>query len=348
VGDVPSNLDNVRQRYALIPYLYSLAHRAYLYGEPVVPPLVYYYPGDPNVREMGDQKLLGRDLLVAAVTEYGQAERCVYLPAGEWIDYYTHDRYASDGGWFGPFPAYVDTPAGTRFRLPTFARAGAIVPQMHVDDRTMNASGQRTDGSLRDELIVRVYADETPSAFTLYEDDGRTMAYQRGEVRTTSLSQVRAGDAVTVTIGGALGDYAGAPASRDNVVSLALDRGADVSEVMLTVGVSEPLSLPRYDTQRALDAAPRGWVLSGSQLVAKSGKLNVATPKVFRFEVSSQVGEAFSPDNLAFLPLVLDGDGLDIPPCYAYRVCCENVDPCANRLYLPLMLDVPGVSVEGD
>ncbi len=348
VGDVPSNLDNVRQRYALIPYLYSLAHRAYLYGEPVVPPLVYYYPDDPNVRQMGDQKLLGRDLLVAAVTEYGEAERCVYLPAGEWIDYTTHERYESSGGWFGPFPAYADTPAGTRFRLPTFARAGAIVPHTYVDERTMNALGQRTDGSRRDELIVRVYADETPSAFTLYEDDGRTMAYQRGEVRTTVLSQVQAGDGVTVTIGRTWGSYVGAPAGRDNVVALAVDRAADISEVTLTVGVSEPVPLPRYDTQGALDAAPRGWMLAGSRLVAKSGKLDVTTPKVFRFEVSSQPDEAFSPGNWAYLPLVLDGDGADASLCYAYRVCCENVYPCANRAYLPLMLNVPGAPVDGE
>jgi alpha-glucosidase (family GH31 glycosyl hydrolase) len=42
IGDVASNLANVRQRYELSPYTYSLAYRAYLYGEPVVPPLVYY------------------------------------------------------------------------------------------------------------------------------------------------------------------------------------------------------------------------------------------------------------------------------------------------------------------
>ena len=45
IGDVPSNLENLRLRYRLIPYLYSLAHRAHLYGEPVFPPLVVLLPG---------------------------------------------------------------------------------------------------------------------------------------------------------------------------------------------------------------------------------------------------------------------------------------------------------------
>jgi len=41
------------QRYALSPYLYTLAYRASLAGEPVAPPLVYYYQNDPNVRRQG-------------------------------------------------------------------------------------------------------------------------------------------------------------------------------------------------------------------------------------------------------------------------------------------------------
>ena len=71
IGDKTSNQANVRQRYELSPYTYSLAYRAYLFGEPVAPPLVYYYQNDPNVRQTGDEKLLGRDLLVGVVTGEG-------------------------------------------------------------------------------------------------------------------------------------------------------------------------------------------------------------------------------------------------------------------------------------
>jgi alpha-glucosidase len=101
VGDLRSNLENVRQRYALSPYLYSLVHRAYLYGEPVYPPLVYYYQADSQVRELGSEKMVGRDLLVAAVAKYGQPVRQVYLPAGTWVDYHTGEWYESEGGISG-------------------------------------------------------------------------------------------------------------------------------------------------------------------------------------------------------------------------------------------------------
>src|SRR4029077_15485664 len=91
VGDFASNRENLRLRYRLIPYLYSLAHRAHGSGEPVLPPLPFYYPDDPHVRRMADEKLLGRDLLVATVSAYGQARRDVYLPAGTWINFLTHE-----------------------------------------------------------------------------------------------------------------------------------------------------------------------------------------------------------------------------------------------------------------
>jgi alpha-glucosidase (family GH31 glycosyl hydrolase) len=343
MGDVASNLDNVRQRYALIPYLYSLAHRAYLYGEPLAPPLVYQYPGDPNVREMGDQKLLGRDLLVATVTRVQdprKAERCVYLPAGEWADWYTGRRYRSEGAWFGPFPTWADTPEGARFRLPMFARAGAIVPQMHVDERTMNALGQRTDGSVRDGLIARVYADETRSTFTLYEDDGRTLAYQLGEVRTTPLSQVQVGATVTVTVGSASGRYAGASIRRDNVVDLVVERAKEIAQVGLAVGVSDTIALNRYETLEALDAATSGWVLAGPRrIVAKSGKLDVALPKVFTFVRPVTLRGEDAPGDADSLPAAASTAGAK-DAGYDSQICCQIGVLCQRRGYLPLVVKV--------
>ena len=65
VGDLASNLANIRRRYELIPYFYSLAHRAYRKGDPVCPPPVYHFPADARARDISDQKMIGDDLLVA-------------------------------------------------------------------------------------------------------------------------------------------------------------------------------------------------------------------------------------------------------------------------------------------
>lgn len=271
LGDLASNRENTRLRYRLIPYVYSLAHRAYRFGEPVYPPLVYYYQNDSNVRSLGDQKLIGRDLMLATVSEYGQTERDVYLPAGTWFNFRTHERVESAGEWRRGEPLYRDG----LFQLPLFARAGAILPLGHVDEQTMNALGQRLDGSVRDELVVRVYADATPSTFTLYEDDGASVGYQKGELRTTAIAQEMTEGQVTVTIGAAAGSYAGAPAARDNIIELV------TSSTPATVALNGS-ALPAHPTRAAFDSAPSGWLVDpGGLVLIKSGRLDVTQAKTF-------------------------------------------------------------------
>jgi alpha-glucosidase len=278
IGDLASNLENVRLRYELSPYLYSLAHRAYLYGEPVVPPLVYYYQNDMNVRKSGNTKLLGRDLLVASLARHGETRRTVYLPAGMWINYHTNEWVESSGETLRNVPAL----ANGRFKLPLFVRAGAIIPQMYVDEKTMNIVGKRSDGTVRDELIVRVYVDSAPTRFTLYEDDGETISYQKGDARTTVISQQRSGDRVTITIDGSSGTYIGAPSHRDNVIKLIVDK-AQATGVTLN---GERLT--QHPTRDAFEAATSGWHKAGGNLaLIKSGRMNVTTTKVFEVAVAA-------------------------------------------------------------
>ncbi|RBQ18202.1 glycoside hydrolase family 31 [Spongiactinospora rosea] len=274
IGHTASNLANLRRRYELTPYYYSLAHRAHRTGEPLVPPLVYHYQDDPNVRELGHEKLIGRDLLVGIVAGRGERERDVYLPAGVWYDYHSGERTSSAGQWTGRRPLWVDG----EFRLPAYARAGAIIPKMAVDEATMNVFGRRTDGTRRDELIARVYPGAAASEFTLYEDDGTTTGYQRGEVRTTTLRQQVTGPTATVTIGPAEGGHPGALTARPNVVELA-GRASAVS--------LNGTPLPRHATEDAFDAAASGWYDGGDGYVfAKSAVLDVGAAKTFAFTLA--------------------------------------------------------------
>lgn len=286
IGDVASNLANIRQRYELAPYYYSLAHKAYSSGEPLVPPLVYYYQNDPNVREMGHEKLIGRDLLVGVVAGAGERKRNMYLPAGTWFDYRTNQKLTSTGQWFNDIPLWVN---GV-FRLPAYARAGAILPKMYVDDKSMNSLGKRTDGSTRNELIARVYADTTATSFTMTEDDGSTTSYQSGSKRTTTISQSRSGNVATVTIAPSSGTYTGAPASRANVVELVVD-GTQASGVTLNGA-----ALTQHANKAAFDAAASGWYNAGGNLiVAKSASLAVTATKTFQFTVGqAQVWQTFT------------------------------------------------------
>ena len=285
IGKVASNLANLRQRYELIPYYYSLAHRAHLTGAPVVPPPVFHYQDDPNVRGMGNQKMIGRDLMVGIVAGHGEYRRDIYLPAGRWVNYHSNEWVDSAGETVENVPIY----RGGILRLPAFARAGAILPKMAVDAQTKDVFGHRKAGAPRDELIVRVYADPTASVFTLHEDDGTTLRYAADgrpsyHHRTTQISQQQTGpSSVTVMVAAAAdvngsGPFAGAVASRRNVVELVVD-DAEATAVSLN-----NVALVEHASRAAFDAAASGWVNAGRNLIlAKSASRPVGDAKTFVF-----------------------------------------------------------------
>jgi alpha-glucosidase len=289
IGDVASNRANIRQRYELTPYYYSLAHRAHEYGEPVIPPLVHEFPADLAVREMGHEKMIGQDILVAIVAGEGERQRDVYLPSGTWIDYHTNERITSAGEWIRNVPLYRNG----IFRLPAYVRADAILPKMHVDEHTLNVMGARDDNTTRDELIARVYAAGGTSTFNVYEDDGATVDYQAGAIRTTPIALDDTGATTTVTVGSASGSYTGAPTQRDTVIELVVDN-TQASAVTLN---GSPL--PQYPDRAAFDAAASGWFNAGSNLViAKAGASSVATTKIFDFTLGqATVSATFACDN---------------------------------------------------
>ena len=82
-----SELKFDRLRYALLPYIYSLAGAVTQDGATVMRPLVMDFPGDRRGRGLTDEYLFGPALLVAPVTSFGARSRRVYLPAGaRWYD----------------------------------------------------------------------------------------------------------------------------------------------------------------------------------------------------------------------------------------------------------------------
>lgn len=277
IGDLQTNLENLRFRYELTPYYYSLAHRAYQFGEPLFPPMVYYFQSDSNVHEMGDQKMIGENLMVKTAAAHGVTSTSVYLPAGTWINYRTHTWHDTTGTTLSG----VATTENGKFKLPLFARSGAIFPQAFVDNQTANVLGKRRDGSTRSELIVKVFADTTASDFMLYEDEGKNVSYESGDIRTTLISQQQVNDDVTVTIAAASGTYSGAVSSRANVVKLVVNN-AEAASVTLNGS-----ALAQHTTQSAFDVANSGWFNAGSNLIyAKSGDLSVTTAKTFVFTLT--------------------------------------------------------------
>ena len=278
VGYKQINLANLRQRYELTPYYYSLAYRAHNSAEPLIAPLVFYFQNDPAVRNMGNQKLIGKDIMVATVAKHGEYERNIYLPQGKWINYHTHQWLSSSGDWIN-FPTYIDG----ILRLPTFVRAGAIIPLMHVDAETKNVFGETS----RNELILKVYPDENKSVFTLYEDDGSTISYTDNkepiyQTRTTEIKATKSGNLATVTIEKAKGAYKGAIQQRNNVVQLIAE---NAKAITVTVNGTK---LPQFNSKTEFESAQNGWYNAGENLIiAKSGIQDTQQNKKFEFNLAS-------------------------------------------------------------
>jgi alpha-glucosidase/alpha-D-xyloside xylohydrolase len=157
-------------RYRLLPYTYTVAKECCETGLPMMRSLWLHYPDDASAVARGDQFLWGRDMLVSPVVEKGAASRRLYLPRGDWYDYWTEEPVA--GG--RELERAVDLAT-----MPLHVRAGAIIPLAPVR--------QYVDQPSDEPLTVVVYpgADGT---FVLYEDDGRTFAYRKGAFMRVELA----------------------------------------------------------------------------------------------------------------------------------------------------------------
>lgn len=291
VGHMPSNRANIRQRYELIPYYYSLAHLAHETGEALVPPPVLNFQNDPELAGVGHQKMIGREIMVGVVARHGEYARDLYLPAGRWANYHSNEWIESEGQKVAALPVYRE---GV-LRLPAFVRAGAILPKMAVDSATEDAYGNRKDGRTPDtDLIVRVYADPTASNFTVFEDDGVTLQYAADghpfyHHRETEVRQQQTdADTVIVTIDPASnvngsGPYPGAVSERRNIVELVVD-GERATGVSLNGA-----SLIKWSDMETLQAAPSGWTHAGNNLIfAKGPAMSVeSTTKTFTFTLEA-------------------------------------------------------------
>jgi alpha-glucosidase (family GH31 glycosyl hydrolase) len=92
-------------REELVPYLAAAADDARMRGLPLVRPLVFEWPEDPEVGDLWDEYLLGPELLIAPVWRLGERSRSVYLPAGSWTDVRFPERTFT-----GPIRVEVEVP----------------------------------------------------------------------------------------------------------------------------------------------------------------------------------------------------------------------------------------------
>lgn len=224
----------IELRYRLLPYLYNVMREASETGVPAMRPLLVDYPDDGATHGMDDQFLFGSDLLIAPVLRAGVTERGVYLPRGEWYDFWTGRRHTGGRG--------ISVPV-TLASIPIFVRGGSFLFTQPVVQHTGEMPGQP--------LEVTLYPSGN-SERVLYEDAGQGFDYQRGGfARRTFTARGN-----TIEISAPEGSYR----PRDRSLHL---RVVGVDATRVSVGGA---ALPRVDD---LEKAERGWTVREGAVVVK-------------------------------------------------------------------------------
>lgn len=237
----------IRQRYALAPYIYTMARKAYDEGISLCRPMYYEWPEASEAYAFRNQYLFGDDILVAPVTapgKEGYATVKVWLPEGKWYEWQTGTML--DGGRTVERTFALD-------EYPVYVRAGAILPMYGDTVKNLNAN---------DEEILLTLFPGGSGEFSLYEDNGDDKRYA-AEFARTHLKSVRDDNLLTVTVGKRTGAYRGMPAERKFSVKVL----ASAAPASVTV-----------------DGAKADWTYLGEEfaLVVKIPRTDCAAEKVVR------------------------------------------------------------------
>ncbi len=197
-------------RYRLMPYIYSLAGKAYHDDYTIMRGLPMDFANDKKVLNMGDQYMFGPSLLISPVYQYQQREKEVYLPGNDgWYDLYSGKYYK------GKQTIKVNTPYE---RMPVFVREGSII--------TVGPDLQYTNEKPADTITVYVYTGKNAS-FELYEDEGINYNYEKGNFATIPF--IYNESERKITIGNRKGEFNGMLAQRVFVVVPINKNGNNIS-----------------------------------------------------------------------------------------------------------------------
>jgi alpha-glucosidase (family GH31 glycosyl hydrolase) len=180
--------DMIKLRYRLLPYLYGLSYETVQTGIPMMRAMLLEYPSDPESYKADYQYFLGSSFLVAPIYEESGHEqytsvRDIYLPEGEWIDYWTEEIFQG---------AQTIRYEATRDIIPLFVRKGAIIPYIEQINNTVDYRGDRFE--------IHLYPSENETNFDLYHDDGLSLDYKQGAYDLIRLSCRKVKDQVIVAL----------------------------------------------------------------------------------------------------------------------------------------------------
>ncbi len=229
-------------RYRLMPYIYTYAREATQSGTPLVRSMVLEYQNDTSSYSAYGQYLLGKEILIAPLWSDTTFYRDIYLPEGEWIDFFDETKY--QGKQSINYYAPID-------RVPILIKAGSIIP--------MAPDGQHYVDEIKSPLTVQVYP-KGDSSFELYEDDGKSYDYEKGVFSITKFTAKEIGSELLITRSAPVGKYA--IPERDHI--FCVHKGAKIKDV-----IQAGHSMPLLKSEEEFNQANEGWwqEISGKKLL---------------------------------------------------------------------------------
>lgn len=153
----------IELRYQLLPYLYTTFYQYVTHGTPMLRSLVYYDQEDAQTHFRTDEFLFGEHILVCPVQEPNAQGRRMYMPKGNWYNYWTDELV------LGKVEKWVSAPLD---KIPMFVKEGAMIPkypiQQYVGEKEI------------DQLQIDVYYKEGTESSTIYEDQLEGYDYRKG------------------------------------------------------------------------------------------------------------------------------------------------------------------------
>lgn len=184
-------------RYALIPYIYTYARKAYDTGISLCRPMYYDYPEKEEAYQFRDQYMFGDRMIVSPITAPEDqnsmlSKRRIWLPEGKWIEWFTGSILEGPGIFERNFS--ID-------EIPVYVRAGSIIPFQPK----MRHTGEKPV----DPLILTVFPYDS-GEIEIYEDEGNTLGYKKGEFSWQKvLNQLICENKIKIEIHPATGKFPG-------------------------------------------------------------------------------------------------------------------------------------------
>ncbi len=195
----------VEERYAMLPYTYTLSYEQAVFGKPLVSPVYYYYPTDSSAYTAEDQFMWGENMLVAPVLKKGAITRRFYLPKGTWFESKSFtavegNQWKTDTVWMSSIPVYI--------------KEGSFIP--YIGKPVRNTQEYSTA-----DLLITYVPSANASEYTLFDDDGKSaQSLVKKAFELITFSSSGWGPQPTFNIKSNGGSFIGKPSSRSITIAI--------------------------------------------------------------------------------------------------------------------------------